>query len=78
MNEIYQWILVGIAVAFVAIDRAIKFYNAFAWKRNGRNRRKSLNDSGNPGYGERIAKLETAMEGVEEDVKAIKDKLNLV
>lgn len=40
--------------------------------------KKKNNRSDNPGYGERIAKLETAMEGVEEDVKAIKRKLNLV
>ena len=43
MNEISQWILVGIAVAFVAIERAVKIYNNVSWKRNGRNRRKNSN-----------------------------------
>lgn len=43
MNEASQLILVGIAVAFVAIERAIKIYGNITWKRNGRNRRKSSN-----------------------------------
>lgn len=43
MNEAGQLILVGIAVAFVAIERAMKIYNNVAWKRNGKNRRKNEN-----------------------------------
>lgn len=43
MNEASQLILVGIAVAFVALERALKIYNSVAWKRNGRNRRKNSN-----------------------------------
>lgn len=78
MNEASQLILVGIAVAFVALERALKIYAHVAWKRNGKNRIKSLNDLDNPGYGNRITKLETLMEGVEEDIKAIKKKLNLI
>ncbi len=49
MNEASQLILVGVAVAFVAIERAIKIYNSIAWKRNGRNRRKPNNPHPSPG-----------------------------
>lgn len=44
MNEASQLILVGIAVAFVAIERAMKIYSNVVWKKNGKNRRKD-----NPG-----------------------------
>ncbi len=63
-GQIIQWVFIGIVLAIVAYDKA-----RGAWKKK----------NGNPGnYGERIASLETSMEGVEEDIKAIKDKLNLV
>lgn len=59
-----QWVVIGVIIAVQAYDKA-----RMAWKRR----------NGNPGnYGERIASLETSMEGVEEDIKAIKDKLNLI
>lgn len=63
-EQIIQWVIIGIVIAVFAYDKA-----RGAWKRR----------NGNPGnYGERIAGLETAMKGIEEDVKAIKEKLNLV
>ena len=46
MSEIGQWILIGIAVAFVAIERAMKVYHNIAWKRNGTERRKNTNNPG--------------------------------
>jgi len=61
-GQIILWVVIGILIAVQAYDKARS-----AWKRR-------IN---NPAYGERIAKLETSMEGVEEDIKAIKDKLNL-
>ena len=66
MNEASQLILVGIAVAFVAIDKAVKIYNNFTWKRNGKNRRKSSSDLENPGYGERIKGVETEIENLKD------------
>ena len=46
MNDVTQWILVGIAVAFVAIERALKVYHNISWKRNGTERRKNANNPG--------------------------------
>lgn len=72
MNEASQLILVGIAVAFVAIERAIKIYNHVAWKRNGRNRRKPNNPHPAPGDAQvckdnrdMLVELRTKMEAVE-------------
>ena len=63
-SEPIIWIVIGIIIAVQAYDKA-----RTAWKRR----------NGNPGnYGEKIGRLEERMEGVEEDVKAIKDRLNLV
>lgn len=63
-SEPILWIVIGIVIAVQAYDKA-----RGAWKRR----------NGNPGnYGERIKGLETAMEGVEDDIKRIKDKLDLV
>lgn len=71
-NEVGQWILVGIAVAFVAIERAMKIYNNIAWKRNGKNRRKPNNPHAAPGDAqvckdnrELLVELRTKMEAVE-------------
>lgn len=47
MSEVMQWILVGVAVTFVAIERAVRLYQNIAWKRNGKDRRK--NTTHNPG-----------------------------
>ncbi len=47
MSEVTQWILVGIAVAFVAIERAVKVYHNITWRRNGTERRKKAPN--NPG-----------------------------
>lgn len=72
MNEIGQWILVGIAVAFVAIEKSMKIYSNIAWKRNGRNRRKPNNPHPAPGDAqackdnrELLVELRTKMEVVE-------------
>ena len=35
-------------------------------------------DPNNPGYGERIATLEEAVENIEEDLRKIKNKLDLI
>ena len=62
-SEQLLWVVIGIVIAVQSYDKA-----RAAWKKR----------IGNPGYGERIAKLETAMEGIEEDIKLIKEKLNLI
>jgi len=63
-GQIIQWVFIGVILAIVALDKARS-----AWKRR----------NGNPGnYGGRIIKLETKMEDMEEDVKQIKRKLNII
>jgi len=62
-SQIIQYVLIGIIIAAIAFDKA---RGAFKRRNN------------NPGYGERIAKLETAVEGIEDDLKIIKERLNLV
>lgn len=63
-SQIIQWVIIGVVLAIVTIDKA-----RGAWKRRS---------NGNPGYGERIATLEEAMQHVEDDIKQIKRKLNIV
>lgn len=58
-----QWAVIGVIIAVQTFDKARS-----AWKRR----------NGNPGYGTRLTKLETKMNDVKEDVKAIKNKLNLI
>ena len=62
-GQIIQWVVIGIVITAFAYDKA-----RATWKRR----------NGNPGYGERLAALEKAMEGVEDDIKQIKGKLNLI
>lgn len=63
-SEPLIWIVLGLNIALQTYDKA-----RGAWKRR----------NGNPGnYGERIKGLETSMKDVKEDVKRIKDKLNLI
>jgi len=59
-QQIFQWIIIGIAVAFVAFERAKKLFGK----------------SNNPGYGERIARLEEQMEDTERRLERIEGKLN--
>ena len=40
MNDIVAWIMVGVSVAIVVFERALRIYSNFAWRRNGRDRRK--------------------------------------
>ena len=76
MNEVAQWILVGIAVAFVAIDKAMKFYNNFAWKRNGRNRRKhNPGIEHTPGAATACQKHGTALARIGNELKNINRRL---
>jgi len=63
-GQIILWVVIGILIAVQAYDKA-----RGAWKKR----------NGNPGnQGERIARLETAMKDVKDDVMVIKRKLNLV
>lgn len=62
-GAIIQWVVIGIVITAFAYDKA-----RGVWKKR----------NGNPGYGERIAELEKGMEVIEKDIKAIKDRLNLV
>ena len=76
-NEIVRWILVGIAVAFVAIERAIKIYHNVAWKRNGRDRRKPNNPGVKytPGAAEACQKHGTALAEIKNELKNINRRL---
>lgn len=59
-SQIYQWIVLGIVVAFIAIEKAKKLFS----------------NKSNPGYGERIASLESSMKDIERRLERIEDKLN--
>lgn len=56
-REIMQWVILGIIVAFIALERAAKFYH----KKNSKN----------PGHGERIATLEEAVDTMKSDIEKI-------
>lgn len=76
-QSIVQWILVGIAVAFVAIERAIRTYNNIAWKRNGRDRRK-LNNPGveyTPGAAEACQKHGKALAEIKNELVNVNRRL---
>lgn len=77
MSEASQLILVGIAVAFVAIERAIKIYGAIAWKRNGRNRRKNSNPGTEytPGAAQTCQKHGKALAEINNELKNINRRL---
>lgn len=62
-GQIIQWVIIGIIISVQTYGIA-----RGAWKRR----------NGNPGYGERIAKLEEAMDDVKNVIEKIKDKLNLI
>lgn len=62
-GQIIQWVIIGIIISVQTYSIA-----RAVWKRK----------NGNPGYGEKIGRLEERMDDVVEDVKAIKDKLNLI
>jgi len=60
-EQITQWILIGVLIAFQAFEKAKKLFK---------------NSSNNPGnHGERIASLETDMKNVKEDIAEIKKLL---
>ena len=59
-NQIGQWVIIGIVVAFVAFEKAKKFFGK----------------SNNPGYGERTGRLEERMKDVERRLGNIERKLN--
>ncbi len=78
MNEVLPWILLGISVAFVAIERALRIYNNFAWKRNGRDRRK-LDNPGvehTPGAAQVCQDNAKALSGIENELVNIRRRLN--
>lgn len=59
-NQVWQWVTLGILVAFVAFDKAKKWFKS----------------SDNPGYGERIAKLEKGQEEIEGRLERIESGIN--
>ena len=72
-NDIAQWILIGIAVAFVAFDKAK------AWFGNGKNGKAYKYNHHPPGEAPRcqenrdlLMKLQTKVEGIEKDIDEIK------
>ncbi len=75
-NEVGQWILVGIAVAFVAIERAMKIYGAIAWKRNARNRRKPNNPHPAPGDAQVCKDNRDMLVELRTKMKAVENTLN--
>ena len=77
-NDIAQWILIGIAVAFVAFDKAKGWFN------NGKknNTTKIKYNPHPPGEAPRcqenrdlLMKLQTKVEGIEKDIDEIKTKI---
>jgi len=72
-EQIGQWILIGILVAFQAFDKAKRW---FASKDEG----KSLGLTNNPHpcaeHGERLATLEEAVREIKRDLEYIRNKLN--
>ncbi len=79
MNEIGQWILVGIAVAFVAIERAVRLYQNIAWKKNGKDRRRSTAHNPGvqytPGAAEACQKHGKALSGINNELVNINRRL---
>ena len=75
--EVWKWIILGIGVAFIALERAIKIAQSFSYRRNGRNRRK---DGNNPhpcaAHGERLATIEQAIKDIRSDIKELKNLNN--
>ena len=59
-QQILQWVIIGITVAFIALEKAKKLSNR----------------GNNPGYGERIAALEKGQENIEDRLERIEKKVN--
>lgn len=59
-QQILQWVIIGITVAFIALEKAKKLFNK----------------GSNPGYGERIAALEKGQENIEDRLERIENKVN--
>lgn len=77
MSEIAKWILVGIAVAFVALERAVKLYQTVAWKKNGKDRRKPNNPGVKytPGAAEACQEHGKALSGINNELINIRRRL---
>ncbi len=78
MSEIGQWILIGIAVAFVAIERAMKIYANMSWKKNGTERRKNTNNPGveyTPGAATACQENGKALSGIKNELVNIRRRL---
>jgi len=67
-GQIIQWVLIGVILAIVIVDKGKRIIS----RGNG-----NKNNNNNPGYGNRITKLETKMENVEREVGRIRVKLDL-
>jgi len=61
----YGWLIV------LTLASIINIWMKMAEKKNGKKKK-----ADNPGYGERIATLEEAVENIKEDIKEINRKLN--
>jgi hypothetical protein len=84
-NDIGQWILIGIGVAFIAFDKARKWFGSS----NGKNGKKGNTTQFKynphpPGESQicrenrdNIVQLKTKVEGLEEDIREIKTKIKL-
>ncbi len=59
-QQAFQWIIIGITVAFIALEKAKKLFVK----------------GNNPGYGERIAALEKGQENIEDRLERIENKVN--
>jgi len=66
-DKIMQWIILGIVVAFIAIEKARKLFNKPKAKGNPNNHTKIIG---------RLVALEVEVKNIKEDIKEIKRKLN--
>lgn len=78
MSEVAQWIMIGIATAFVAIERALKIYSNMTWKKNGTERRKNTNNPGiehTPGAALICQENGKALSGIKNELVNIRRRL---
>jgi len=67
LQQIYQWVVLGIVVAFIAIEKAYKLFNKPKAKNNPNSYIKIIG---------RLVALEVEVKNIKEDIKEIKRKLN--